>query len=180
MDEVIINRICSCCKIEKPLAEFPKSAHAKYGRSNWCLECHRNYTAEDKHRKRNRERRSHLWHTNPEWKERERVKEEARRKVKWRETIINVLRTRAKVRNLEFDLEADDIPDIPKICPILQVPMLKHTPYTPSVDRMDSSKGYVKGNVWIISQKANGMKSNATMEELLTFSRYWLSLNPLN
>lgn len=35
-----------------------------------------------------------------------------------------------------------------------------------SIDRIDNDKRYVKGNVWIISTKANRIKSNATLAEL--------------
>ena len=35
-----------------------------------------------------------------------------------------------------------------------------------SIDRKDSSKGYVKGNVAIISRRANLLKNNATIAEL--------------
>ena len=34
------------------------------------------------------------------------------------------------------------------------------------IDRIDSSKGYVKGNVRVISKRANTLKNNATIEEL--------------
>jgi hypothetical protein len=37
---------------------------------------------------------------------------------------------------------------------------------TPSLDRIDSSLGYVKGNVWVISWRANHIKTDATLDEL--------------
>jgi hypothetical protein len=42
-----------------------------------------------------------------------------------------------------------------------------------SLDRIDSSKGYIKGNVWIISHKANTMKSASTLEEFLLMAQNW-------
>ena len=62
---------------------------------------------------------------------------------------------------------------IPKICPILEVPIILGSKgnyeYTPSLDRIDNSKGYIKGNIQVISKKANSMKNSATLEELQKF-----------
>jgi len=79
------------------------------------------------------------------------------------------LRTRAKQRNIDFDLEVSDIV-IPKFCPVLGIELgwgnKNQHDNSYSADRLDSNKGYVKGNVNIISEKANRIKSNATAEEI--------------
>lgn len=104
---------------------------------------------------------------------RETIKEKGRgyyrRKIESR--LLNAARSRAKARNLEFDIDVTDIV-IPDVCPLLGIPVFvnegkaKPKPNSPSLDRIDPLKGYVKGNVWVISLKANTMKSNATLEEL--------------
>lgn len=35
-----------------------------------------------------------------------------------------------------------------------------------SLDRIDNTKGYVPGNIAVISWRANGLKSDASLEEL--------------
>ena len=99
---------------------------------------------------------------------------------------LNNIKTRAKKRGLDFNIELEDI-KTPAICPILGIPIVVKQsitnfndykgpqPDAPSVDRIDNTKGYVKGNVQVISYKANSMKSNATPEELLKFA-YWVIL----
>lgn len=84
-------------------------------------------------------------------------------------------KARAKQRGLDFNIDESDI-IIPRECPILGIPLVTLSGKSgafnnsPSLDRIDSSKGYIKGNIRVISQLANAMKSNATPEELLKFS----------
>lgn len=92
--------------------------------------------------------------------------------------ILASAKYRAKKKHLEFNLELSDI-IIPEYCPILKV-RLSHGErgnyrYTPSIDRLDNTKGYVKGNIRIISMQANKMKSDSTNEELRIFSNNILS-----
>lgn len=91
--------------------------------------------------------------------------------------LLKRAKERAKKLNLEFDLTEDDI-IVSAFCPILGIPLRVNTGLiggrndSPSIDRKDSTKGYVKGNVWVISQLANQMKSNATTEQLKSFARW--------
>lgn len=83
--------------------------------------------------------------------------------------LVNDLRRRARDKGLEFNLTVDDI-KIPAKCPLLGIPLYRgvgnSTGNSPSIDRIDSSRGYTSDNVWIISNRANTLKGNATLEEL--------------
>lgn len=88
--------------------------------------------------------------------------------------LLKQAKKRAKDRNLEFNLTLEDIV-IPEVCPIMGEP-LQYVPdgysdYSPSLDRIDSSKGYTKDNIQVISSIANRMKWNATREQLITFCK---------
>lgn len=120
------------------------------------------------------ERKKFLLATNSEFKN----KINAQKRQSAQKHIITCILNRAKRRalkyNLEFNLEPSDI-IIPDKCPILEVPLFLGTKgnyeYTPSLDRIDNSKGYIKGNIQIISKKANSMKNSASLEELQTFCK---------
>lgn len=80
----------------------------------------------------------------------------------------------ANKANLPFNLEVDDIL-IPEFCPYLGIALTKiygqgHLDTNASVDRIIPSLGYVKGNIQIVSRKANRMKNNASIPELLLFA----------
>ena len=74
--------------------------------------------------------------------------------------MLGSAKYRAAKYGRDFNIELSDI-TVPTTCPILGTPMV-----SPSLDRIDSSKGYVKGNVRVISKRANMLKNNATIEEL--------------
>ena len=82
-------------------------------------------------------------------------------------------KSRAVLKGIEFDIELSDLV-VPEVCPVLGVPFDTSNDYCPSVDRIDSTKGYIKGNVMVMSNKANRMKSNATPSELQKFA-VWIN-----
>lgn len=80
-------------------------------------------------------------------------------------------KARSKYANLAFDLQLEDIL-IPEVCPYMKTPFIMgDKQLAASLDRIDSSKGYTKDNVRVISYKANRMKNNATEQELISFAK---------
>jgi len=63
----------------------------------------------------------------------------------------------------------------PTHCPILGIELKRGCEKmiaNPSVDRIVPDKGYVPGNIQIISNKANMMKNSASMDELMKFAEW--------
>lgn len=86
---------------------------------------------------------------------------------------------RAIENKLEFNLEVSDIV-IPEICPVLGIKLErleKRHAGSPSLDRIDNTKGYIKCNICVISWRANALKKDATVGELLLISAYMLRKN---
>jgi hypothetical protein len=77
-------------------------------------------------------------------------------------------RQRAKKYNVEFSITKNDI-ILTKRCPLLNIELnnsLNKAAFnSPTLDRLDNSKGYVPGNIRVISFKANTSKSSSTKEE---------------
>jgi len=89
--------------------------------------------------------------------------------------ILTRARSRARKKGQEFNITLADIV-IPELCPVFGVKLVYgDLDWTPSIDRLDASRGYVKGNIAIMSNKANRLKNNATAEELRAVAA-WLDL----
>jgi len=90
-------------------------------------------------------------------------------------TLYQQAHYRAKTKGIPFDIEISDI-IIPEVCPILKIPLKKTIDgdrhHSPSLDRIDNEKGYTKGNIQVISNKANSMKHTADKIELLNFANW--------
>lgn len=169
-----MTKICTKCLIEKPKEEFYKR-DARSRRAS-CKSCdnrgHKEWVAK-----------------NPEASRKIKEKWDANNKDKRKQSYVNYRRrfperillrsakNRAQKYGLDFNLEEKDI-TIPIHCPVFGFPLVMHEGRnggrfnSPSLDRIDPEKGYVKGNIQIISYKANAMKSNASKEELLKFAEW--------
>ena len=90
-------------------------------------------------------------------------------------------KSRAKREGTVFTITPSDIPWTLK-CPILGVELdwsLGHgegiKKNSPTLDRIDNLQGYIPGNVMVISSLANTMKSYASADEIIAFSRSMLT-----
>lgn len=76
---------------------------------------------------------------------------------------------RAKNKGLEFTITEEDL-IFPEFCPVFGIKLIRNEKClrldSPSLDRIDNSKGYIPGNVAIISNKANMLKKDATIKDL--------------
>lgn len=85
--------------------------------------------------------------------------------------LYNRAKHSAKQRGIEFTIVQADIVLVDK-CPLLKVPLTYgaleegDAASRPSLDRIDNAKGYVKGNVQVVSARGNILKRDATLEEL--------------
>lgn len=155
------SRLCKKCGEEKQIDKFPQSSSKL---ADGSIKKYREYVCYSCKYKRERE-------IDPNFKEKKREYRKGYNKQNPSHKLLWNSKSRAKKMSLAFDLTLDDI-KIPEVCPLLGIPLFSSggiiIDNSPSLDRIDSSKGYVKENVWVISHKANTMKSDATLEELET------------
>jgi hypothetical protein len=100
-------------------------------------------------------------------------------RVRFPEHYLHTLaKQRARSNGLEFTITIADVV-IPATCPLLGIPLAFDVSSgkqggkdnSPTLDRIDNARGYVPGNVRVISWRANRMKGDATLEELETLVR---------
>lgn len=92
--------------------------------------------------------------------------------------MLTRARQRAMKRGAAFDITIDDIV-VPERCPVFGVPLEfeignrgARNHWAPSLDRHNPEKGYVKGNVRVISNRANRLKNNGTLKEFRQIVAY--------
>lgn len=151
-----MTKTCSKCGKEKELDSFNRERKTKDGHRPECRECQRLF----------RNSKQQIACTR-EW-----------RKAHSELLMLQAARQRSKKRGTPCTITKEDI-HIPSVCPILGIPLARSTSGkrgarrgSPSLDRKDSSLGYVPGNIQVISHQANTMKNNATPEEILAFGKW--------
>lgn len=100
--------------------------------------------------------------------------------------LVNAARRRAKQRKVPFNLKPSDILPLPKSCPVLGIKLVYEpsghgramykNAAAPSLDRVVNERGYVRGNVIVVSLRANLLKGQATIEELRKIAGFYSTL----
>lgn len=163
------NKVCSKCGKEKPISHFHKSKLGKLGVRKDCKECVGKRLK--KHREDNLEEYT-VKETLKRNKERNTLEGRIRK-------MYHAAKSRAKKYNREFNLEIEDLISVYPVknrCPILDIELkwnfVGFRDNSPSLDRIDSSLGYIKNNIQIISVRANRIKNDSTIEELEKILNY--------
>lgn len=163
---------CPVCNQDLPYYKFRIARKSHTGRM-WCCEgCESIATTSSNNFRKD---------FDPQFKDRIYQQKRDSRIRNFRHCMWKAAKTRAEKRGIEFNIGEEDI-IIPDVCPLLNIPLSFGTKEdynnSPSLDRIDNTKGYIKGNIWVISKKANTMKNSASLEELQTFCANILRYSP--
>ena len=150
---------CRSCQCDLPLDNFPIHDKKKGNRRSQCRSC---YNKERKLANKN----------NPQWQKQSNANYASNHPLR---KLVLTAKSRAKRKGLEFSITEEDLEHTTH-CPVLGI-VLEHnygkaSDNSPSIDRIDNSKGYVPGNVRVISYRANTLKRDATLEEILKIAEY--------
>lgn len=121
--------------------------------------------------RRNGQARDRTRRLTPEQKEARRQKHLDYMRGHFEAQMLYAAKERAKRSGLAFNLDMSDI-IVPERCPIFSMPLERSGGLAnvnlATLDRIEPALGYVKGNVWVISWRANKLKSDASLDELRT------------
>ena len=163
------NKKCSGCQQDLPLNLFSKDKYQKSGYRCKCKGCSAveftSYSNTENYTKR----------LEKQVNTRRKQKETNPTKY-WAHTAFHNAKKRAADNGLEFSITKQWLEEnAPQTCVLLGVELIynanKSSPSTASLDRKDSAKGYTPDNCKIISFKANRIKSNASVEEIITLAK---------
>lgn len=92
--------------------------------------------------------------------------------------MLTKSKSRARAKGLEHNLTLDYIKSIWPVdnrCPVLGTEFVSSADNMmtcASLDRIDNTRGYIEGNVAVISWRANSLKSNANIGDIEAIIRY--------
>lgn len=97
--------------------------------------------------------------------------------IEHKKKLLSDAKYRAKQKNIPFNITVDDI-IVPEKCPVFGTRLEINSsgmssPNSPSIDRIISEWGYIKGNIIVISHRANTIKQNASPSELGIIYRFF-------
>lgn len=183
-----VTKFCSKCNTIKHIDEFNRDSRLKDGHKYYCRGCE---AISNRNRRENRLSVGlcHMCRNRPimegkrtcsaclETRSREKRKAYER---DFRQTMLENARKRAKEYGLPFNLSKADIV-VPYKCPVLglvlEIGVGQPKDNSPSLDRIIPDLGYVKGNVAVISFKANRIKNNASLEDLKSLVKWMENYN---
>ncbi len=172
-------KICTKCQQVKTLDLFYNNKSRRDGKSEQCKQC-----LDDRYRNPVAIENRRVWRK--EWRKTtagQKYTKSASRKQSIRsyeirhkeKGLLDNARIRAKEKNLVCNISVKDIV-IPDTCPVLGIPIRRDNSKladdSPTIDRIDNSKGYTPDNICVISFKANSLKRNANVDELYKVVSY--------
>ena len=193
---LLLEKQCIKCRQIVSAKQFTNNKTKKDGLGSYCLECNgvarrewgKNNPDKLKAQKQRRNQQDRVKQSKQESYQSNRetilakLKQQRTGKEGYLKTMLRGAKSRAKKNNLEFDIDLQYLQSVATdCCPVDGLPFdwerrlgtNKSLPLaTPSLDRINSSKGYVKGNVKIIGWKWNAKKSNMNLDDLLLLVEY--------
>lgn len=156
---------CSKCGETKPVSEFYRRSDAKHRLKSWCKRCdnanatERSRTPQGKAVSKRSNAKHYASHKGRAVK--------LTYKASWR----------AKKKGIEFDIDAGDVERAlvnPGRCALTGRAFVftpptdtAHHPLAPSLDRIDNTRGYVPGNVQLVTDAVNRAKNELTVPQFI-------------
>lgn len=82
-------------------------------------------------------------------------------------------RRKCKKLGIAFNLTVEDV-IVPAYCPVLGIEIKRgNTDNAASIDRIKPNRGYVKGNIIIVSKLANQIRTNATSKQIRAVADFY-------
>jgi hypothetical protein len=160
---VLATKTCKTCKEEKLPTEFSLNRAAKDGLQYNCRTCDNKRQAE----RREKNIGAHLEYAR-KYQQKRRLDFDYRLQM-----LINASKQRAKLNGREHNISVEDIKAVypsDGCCPIFGLKLefngAGFRDNSPSIDRIDSTRGYTSDNIQIISWKANRIKGASSLQDL--------------